>query len=509
MGKKNDCQGHPVNVGAALQIYDLNRPPIMPKSKKARGLRHALRWLVQGLLLILLYNIAVGYLPFSRTPKLEDPAVLEARAVEMSRDIDTADRAMILETRTQALDERLRLIAQAKREIIITTYDCRDGESTRDILCAALAKADDGVKVRLLIDGIAGRLLTFNETFRAFAAHPNVEVRFYNVLQPFAAWKHMGRMHDKYVIVDDLGYILGGRNMFDYFLGEYPAPTHSHDREALVYNGAHSTSGSTASSLFQVREYFEGVWALDVTTIFTPRIDPARQAEIWNQLNARYERLRAEKPELFAPADYNALTAPTQGIWLVANPTGIYAKQPVVFNQLCALMRQARRGIVIHSPYVVLNADMAEALSEIAARVPVTLMVNAVENGQNVVASGDYLYHKSEVLATGVQVLEYAGGDSYHGKSLAIDDNIAIIGSFNLDLRSTYVDTELMLVIRSGAINAQLRENMAALHADCQRVISLDETIVPQGLTIPEMPAVKRVALRLLGGVMQLVRNLV
>ena len=32
----------------------------------------------------------------------------------------------------------------------------------------------------------------------------------------------MGRMHDKYLIADGKRYILGGRNTYNYFLGDFP-----------------------------------------------------------------------------------------------------------------------------------------------------------------------------------------------------------------------------------------------------------------------------------------------
>ena len=41
-------------------------------------------------------------------------------------------------------------------------------------------------------------------------------------------------------------------------------------------------------------------------------------------------------------------------------------------------------------------------------------------------------------------------------KSVLIDDDISVVGSFNIDMRSVYLDTELMLVIDSKEINEQL-----------------------------------------------------
>ena len=43
-------------------------------------------------------------------------------------------------------------------------------------------------------------------------------------------------------------------------------------------------------------------------------------------------------------------------------------------------------------------------------------------------------------------------------KTVLIDDNISIVGSYNLDMRSTYLDTELMLVIESKRLNEEIRD---------------------------------------------------
>ena len=45
-----------------------------------------------------------------------------------------------------------------------------------------------------------------------------------------------------------------------------------------------------------------------------------------------------------------------------------------------------------------------------------------------------------------------------HTKTVLVDDNISIVGSYNLDMRSTYLDTELMLVIESKRLNEEIRD---------------------------------------------------
>lgn len=480
------------------------------RKKKKSGFRRFLRGIKWVLILCILFNLGAAYWPFVRLPALtaESAMTAEARAAEMFEDQVTGDRAMIIESSADALDERIRLIEQARREIIIVTYENHDGESTRDVLAAAIRKAAEGVRVRFLVDGIAGRFDHMGgDLFRAVAAYPNIEVRFYNLIRPFTPWKHMGRMHDKYVIVDDTAFILGGRNMFDKFLGEYTTTNRSLDREVLIYDA----DGGGDGSLGQLRAYFEGMWAGEETSVFSAAhdISAERRQKVYKALDERYNALKAAKPELFAPYDYKRVTVPTQGVWLISNPTGIYAKEPVVFGQLIAMMNRATDNVVIHSPYAVLNGYMRESLRQVTGKVPLTLMINAVENGANLVGSGDYLYHRGDVLSTGASILEYAGGKSYHGKAVAIDDCLSVIGSFNLDLRSTYVDTELMLVIRSPEINAELRGYMEALHADCRRVIDAQNARVPDGLSLPQFPVWKRVLVYAIGLLVQPIRNLV
>lgn len=483
----------------------------MKRNKRKRPFRRVVAVLLLAALALMLYHIVGGYLPFRNRPALTDTAEIEALADEMLRDADTCDRALLISDSDRALDERLRLIHQARREVVIASYDLRDGESTRDMLSVALERADAGVNVRLLVDGIAALArLSPSPLFGALEDHPSIEIRFYNPPRLFAPWHDMGRMHDKYIIVDDVAYILGGRNTFDAFIGDYPVELRKDDREALVYNGAQGTDEGGASSIHALRNYFESVWDGGNCAAFTGRrADAARARDLLDDLREREAALRKDKAALFGEADYLAETVPTRGVWLISNPTGVYAKEPVVFAQLCAMMDKAEREIILQSPYAVLNKDMAARLAGIAARTPLTLMVNAPEVSHNLVGTGDYLLHRDEVIATGATVLEYAGDSYHHGKAMLIDDDLSVIGCYNLDLRSTHVDTELMLVIRGKDFNARMRRDMDGLQGACRRVIDDETDEVPEGLEIPPLSLLRRAALWIIGHLVQPVRNLV
>ena len=50
------------------------------------------------------------------------------------------------------------------------------------------------------------------------------------------------------------------------------------------------------------------------------------------------------------------------------------------------------------------------------------------------------------------------GKHSCHTKAVLLDDRMSIVGSYNLDMRSTYQDTELMLAVDSKELNAMIRK---------------------------------------------------
>lgn len=220
--------------------------------------------------------------------------------------------------------------------------------------------------------------------------------------------------------------------------------------------------------------------------------------------------LTAGYPQYFEAFDGFETGWPVEGIGLLANPTGIYGKKPVVFAGLTALMAEAQNRVVLHSPYAVLNDDMVERLQEVTAAVPdASLMINSVANGDNVFASSDYLYRQKKVLDTGMRLYEYEGGISYHGKSLLIDGDISVIGSYNLDLRSTYMDTELMLVLKSPQLNHELEEYMKSYEEDSRLVLAVDTYEVPEGVTPQEMSLPKKVMYKILGCLMTPFRCLI
>ena len=79
----------------------------------------------------------------------------------------------------EALDLRLDMIRKAKKEIILSTFDIREGSSSDDIFSELLKASRRGVKIKILVDGLYGTIhMTGKDIFAAVGSEPNVEIRF-------------------------------------------------------------------------------------------------------------------------------------------------------------------------------------------------------------------------------------------------------------------------------------------------------------------------------------------
>lgn len=449
------------------------------------------------LILLLLYIFIGSILPFVRQPEVSEATAESFRIEDFYGDDISDERAYIVSDSGEALELRIRMIAEAEEEIIYSTGEFRSDKSGKAVLSALLAASERGVNVRLLVDGF-GEIMQMhgNEYFIALSESENVDIRIYNRMSVLRPWSIHGLLHDKYIIVDDALYLLGGRNTYDLFLGEQDG-SQKPDWELLVYN-----NGGRAESLEELRSYFESVWIEPKVTEyagFGKSIKKSATERAADELEAIYEDLQREHPDCFEPTEYYSITKPVKKIKLITNPVHTSAKEPVAFYSMTRLMQSADEEVRFHTPYIIADEYMNEELSKICEAVPrVVMMTNSVANNANPFGAMDYFKNKDKALDTGVDILEYDGGISYHGKCFVMDDDISGIGSFNWDMRSVYVDTEMMLVIHSEEINRDLRKAMGEYEENALVVTGLNSYDLPEDLLPHELGWRRRIKLELL-----------
>lgn len=469
-------------------------------------------WLFLVVLAVVLYLVVGAMAPFARQKQVaagenvfhrEDFYAPEKAGM-------SSDMAHVVEENLEALSLRIRMLEEAKERIILSTFDFREDKSTRDLAAAIYAAAERGVKIEILVDGVSGFLrMERNPFFYAMSSHPQIEIRLYNPVNPLLPWKLNGRMHDKYVICDDKTLLLGGRNTFSYFLGDYETNSRSYDREVLIYNTEYE-KGSENSVISQVEEYFLKVWDGPYCKPFHDKEALAKKkktaAEI-QKMKARYGELKEKYPESFGDYSYEEHTVPIRKATLISGETGIYGKKPFVWDTLKNLMANAQEKVVFHTPYVVLDEPMAQGVREISDNVEdFSMVLNAIENGDNVVASSDYRLRKKQVLDTGAQLYEFDGGDSTHGKTILIDDDMSVIGSFNLDMRSVYMDTELMMAIHGEEFYEELKGYTDTFQEKSRFIIDEENFEMPEGMEPQKLSLKKKIIYSLLGPILQPIR---
>lgn len=478
---------------------------------KVVGVWAGKHWKFLTVFFVVLYLVVGALAPFAMQKSVESGEnIFNKEDFYAVDDAVSVDRAHVVEENLEALELRLRMIDEAEEKVILSTFDFREDESTWDLAAALYDAAERGIDIKIMVDGISGLLrMERNPFFYALSCHPNMEIRIYNPPNPLKPWTFNGRMHDKYIIADDKAMLLGGRNTFRYFLGDYNTKDRSYDREVLIYNTDYE-NGASKSVISQVEDYFRGIWDGPHMKVFHDKESLQEKKKVQKCINGfleRYEGLKEHYPAVYGDFSYEENTVAVKKTALISGETGILGKKPFVWDTMKNLMASAREKVVLHTPYAVLDRQMEEGMCEIAENVDnFSMILNSVENGDNIVASSDYRIHKKDIIETGVQMYEFDGGDSSHGKSILIDDDMSVIGSYNLDMRSTYMDTELMLAVHGEEFAEELKGHMDVFQEKSRKVLDEENYEVPKGVTVQEIPLQKEIILRILGLVLQLAR---
>lgn len=472
-----------------------------------------LKWILLFLGIFLLYVIAAGLLPFVKGRKVSESYRETFSLDKFYNDGIGVDRAAIVEDSKDALDIRMHMFEQAKERIVLSTFSIKTDRASEEVFAALVAAADRGVKVQLIIDGLSGGMdMKAAPMDYVAGTHPNIEIRYYNIPNLLKPWTLNSQLHDKYILIDDTCLLLGGRNTSNYFVGDYNTDVLSYDREIFVYNTAHGTPESSSSVITDMYRYFDTVWNAECSkTVFdsVPFYKKDRVEAADARLDEVYSTMKQERPELFVPVDYADVTVPTNKITLIANPINLGPKEPYVLYELAELMANAKERVFLQTPYAVLSKDMYTVLRTTAEAVPsFEMMLNSVAVGDNFMGSSDYTFNKKKILETGVTVFEFQGDHSTHNKSLLIDHDISVIGSFNYDMRSAYIDTENMLVVHGEEFNRLLEKEIFRMKEDALQVAE-DGSYLPSETVEPaRLSSGRAVLYRITSVVFQLFRFL-
>jgi cardiolipin synthase A/B len=138
-----------------------------------------------------------------------------------------------------------------------------------------------------------------------------------------------------------------------------------------------------------------------------------------------------------------------------------------------SLVYAAQKKVILTSPYFVPDDSMLYAITTAAqSGLEVELFVSEIGD-QFLVFHAQRSYYEA-LLRAGVKIWLYAGPTILHSKHLTIDDEVSVIGSSNMDMRSFSLDLEISVMVRGPQFLAELRAIEDANRA-MSRELTLDE----------------------------------
>ena len=114
--------------------------------------------------------------------------------------------------------------------------------------------------------------------------------------------------------------------------------------------------------------------------------------------------------------------------------------------------------MIIESPYFIPPRFFRELLlKKLAEGVRIVVVTNSVRSTDGLLPQVAYLKYRGELARAGIDFREYKGPDCLHGKAIVVDGRVAMIGSYNIDPRSQYLNTEVTCVVENEALARELQ----------------------------------------------------
>ncbi len=399
---------------------------------------------------------------------------------------------------TDAFTARALSAKHAGRSLDMQYYLWHDDLTGRLLAAEALAAADRGVRVRVLIDDINAH--GANAAFRSLDEHPGIEVRMFNPSRNRGGTIGRAveillrgvtlnrRMHNKAWIVDGQIAIVGGRNIGDEYF-DAAHDTNFLDADVLLAGPAVQQTAAIFDDFWNSRAVIP-ISALQEKaelplqslrqTLKSIASSEAAAPYITHLKNAtRVSAMLAGEVPLHWDANARVVSDPASKA-LGGNDHAGWLITPIMQE-----IRSAQRNLTIISPYFVPGeAGTRELAAKAQSGITVNILTNSLASNDVIAVHSGYAGYRAPLLRAGVNLFELmpfgdtnnslfgSSGASLHTKAYMVDDTRGFIGSFNFDPRSVLLNTEMGLMFDHPALAAELMDKYET-HAGPQKSYAL------------------------------------
>lgn len=344
--------------------------------------------------------------------------------------------------------------------ILISGY-----EESIDTMAAAIREAQDYVHVEFYI------LQSDATTESFFAAMEEVAARGVKVRVLLDHWANRGKPFYKKTIkrLDAMGADWHLMLPVQPFRGAYTRPDLRNHRKLLVVDGLVAFTGSQniTDPTYNLRKNIKrGLRWVDMMT----RVDGPVVASI----NAVFlSDWYSETDEIIDDIELFDVRTGSGDLDCQVIPSGPGFEFQNNLKLFMSLLFAAQDKLIIVSPYFVPDEGLLLAIQTACQRgVHVELFVSE-EGDQAMVYHAQRSYYEA-LLRSGVKIFLYRKPFILHSKSMSVDDEVAVIGSSNMDMRSFGLNLEISLLVRGEEYVQQLRAVEDQYRA-LSRELTLDE----------------------------------
>lgn len=293
-------------------------------------------------------------------------------------------------------------LKKAKQYIFMEYFIIEEGKMWNGILEILEQKAKEGVDVRLMYDDV-GCISLLPYGYDKVLEKKGIKCIAFNPFKPLLSLAMNNRDHRKITVIDGHTGFTGGINLADEYINEKERFGHWKDTGVMLKGDA--------------------VWNL--TMMFL---------EMWNSVRKTDNDFSIYKPEI-----HQTKTIVNDGF---VQPYGDSPldEEIVGENVYMNIINTAKKYVYIFTPYLIIDNEMMTALCLAAKRgIDVRIVTPGIPDKKAVFKLTRSYY--PQLIKSGVKIYEYTPG-FIHAKVFLCDDEIATVGTINMDYRSLYLHFE-------------------------------------------------------------------
>lgn len=336
----------------------------------------------------------------------------------------------IVSNQKNLFSESINLIRSAKKFIHLQYYIISDSVWLRTIANELIKKVRQGVVVRFIYDWVGSYKRGSNKILNTLRKEGVLIGEFNPVTVTRYTSKTNFRCHRKCLIVDNLVAMYGGSNIGDEYIRYHRWFNNWEDSNVFV-------TGEVVNTL-------NLIFILDWTSYCDIYNNQISKDDLY--LN-KEKYLSIQKPVL-QNLENKAIAQ------IVETSPGYNEKS--IHDLIVSMFSKANKRIWIITPYFIPSDSILSALRTASiSGIDVRIIMPGMPDDKNYILTINR-YHYDSLIEADIKIYEYQG--FIHSKEIIIDDDISVLGTFNLDFRSLFINYESAMIIKDSITNQRYHE---------------------------------------------------